>query len=748
MRESSTNPRELLSTPSDAESNIPLTTVRSRWFTRETVILWCVLAVTSAVYLSLDNGFILDDVAMIVQNPDIHSWSFLWKGFTRNEFWYTDAAFLQSYQFRNYRPLLLVFYWIDYHLFGLNPLPWHASVLAIQLLVVWMVFKISRRLAGDSATAILAASMFALTPLHVAAVVWMAGSGYVLASAFLLSSFYLIMSRGAGTARNWAGAIVLYACALLSHESAVALPGLVACYAFFYYGDEPEAGKTVESNRVSLWMRARRAVIWQAPFAVVLLLYMVTRRLVLGFFVSNPYYNVNFLTPAQNVFTIPKVLAKYLIDLAMPWLTLPNHRAMPVSSPLSAAFWLPLAVVALVTAAFLSFAMRSRRHRLYLFCGGWIGITLAPMMLLHSMPHLIQDYYLYLPSVGWYLLVGDLIVVVAQRNALAKQLAFGGATALLVVYAVALWKVEWYWHDDVAAATAYVDSFPESVGWHLTLATYLDKAGDMDRAEQEARLALRLEPDRTGLIYPYPKALHLYLGELLARRGDIDGAELEFNKAVNDPSDEKGMPISEAQFEYERDGVGLYGRGLHDVQFGHVDQGIEEYIRALEIMKAHPTPRFGLLAMRYAKLAVLYDSDGKPQQAEAVLKEIDSMSGGELAEGLAEATIRLQHSDKEGAERILRDLSHRYSSSPEVLIKLADVQTDLKQNEDALVSLRRASVGALGDSHLHLAQAKALHGMGRDHEALGQCRLALALEPRNMEAQFACAVIRNGVENK
>ncbi len=98
-------------------------------------------------------------------------------------------------------------------------------------------------------------------------------------------------------------------------------------------------------------MRARRAVIWQAPFAVELLIYMVVRRLVLGFFVSNPYYYINLLTDAQAVLTMPSVLATYLTMLAMPWRTLPNHRVLPVSSPSSPEFWVPLAAVVLVVTA-------------------------------------------------------------------------------------------------------------------------------------------------------------------------------------------------------------------------------------------------------------------------------------------------------------------------------------------------------------------------------------------------------------
>ena len=422
------------------------------------MILCCILAVTSLVYLRcLGNGFILDDFAMIVHNPDLHDWSFLWKGFTRNEYWYSDAGFIQTYQFRNYRPLLLIWYWMDYHLFGLNPAPWHASVLAMQLLVVWLVFKISRRLAGESTPALLAASLFALTPLHVADVVWIACCGMVLGTAFTLAAFYLSSCRaGTVTARRWIAAIALYACALLCHESLVAFPALVACYAFLFDPDDSEAGEALESNGVSLWMRARRAVIWQAPFAVELLIYMFEAA---GAWVlcQQPLLQHKPFDPCASRVDCPVRCSPPTLLCAMPWLTLPNHRAILVSSPLSPDFWVPLAAIALVGAAFVLSRDASRRRRLYLFCAGWMGVTLAPMMMLHSMPHLVQDYCLYLPSVGWCILLGDLIAVIALPNTLARRLALGATCAMLMVYAVALWRVEWFWHDDVAAARGYVD---------------------------------------------------------------------------------------------------------------------------------------------------------------------------------------------------------------------------------------------------------------------------------------------------
>ena len=720
-----------------ADSSIRRSPAWPLGLTRENSILCCILAVTSVAYLrSLGNAFVLDDVPMIVKNPELGDWSFLWKAFTREEFWYSDADYLPHY--RNYRPLLLVWYWTNHQLYGLNPALWHASVVAVHLLATWLVFKVARRLAGESTPALLAASLFAVTPIHAAAVVWMAASGMVLSTTLSLAAFCLIMPRAKGAVRNWAAAIALYAGALLCHESAIAFPALVACYALLF----------AESDSGSLWMRARRAVIWQAPFAFEVILYLVLRRLVLGFFVSNPYDYANLLTNAEDVLTVPLVLATYLAMLTMPWLTMPNHRVFPVSRVLSPEFWLPLATIVLLGVAFLVVERRDPRRRLHLFCAAWIGITLAPMLLLHSVYHLVQDFYLYLPSVGWSLLLADLIVVLARKNEFARRLAFGGGAAMLVVYGITLWRMEPYWHDDIAAARGYVDGDPESTAWHLTLANYLEQTGDLAQAEEEVRTAIRMEPDITGTLHPNSHVAHRILGDLLLKSGDIDGAESELRKSANDSADEGEPTISTASRDYIRNALALYHNGVRDQQAGRTDQALSELTGGIAMMNSMPSRNFGPLAMRYIPLLELYDSRGNSRQVQSLMKDVESMPEGELAAGMARAEIRLQHGDKSGAEQLLRELSDRYPDDDALLMKLGNLQADMKQNEQALATYQRISHW-LGHPNLYVARAQSLHALGRDREALAQCDLALASVPRSdRETQFFCLQIRNEVGNK
>jgi len=50
---------------------------------------------------------------------------------------------------------------------------------------------------------------------------------------------------------------------------------------------------------------------------------------------------------------------------------------------------------------------------------------------------------------------------------------------------------------------------------------------------------------------------------------------------------------------------------------------------------------------------------------------------------------------------------------------------------------------------LYASKAKSLHAMGRDPEALDQCRLALALaSPGDLETLFVCTQIQYSVDNK
>ena len=210
------------------------------------------------------------------------------------------------------------------------------------------------------------------------------------------------------------------------------------------------------------------------------------------------------------------------------------------------------------------------------------------------------------------------------------------------------------------------------------------------------------------------------------------------------PPDEDQAHPPRPPLKYDKTGGDLYNKGLIDERTGLNEQAAREMSEGLEMMKRVPVPDYGPMALRYIDLAMLYDSMGNQEQVEAVLKEMDSMTEGELAVGLARARIRLKHSDKEGAARILRDLLERYPSSL-VLNPLGNLEFDKKHYAQALDDYQRAGGGWYLDAPMHVSMAKALAGMGRNKEAIDQCRLAEVMAPRDLKVRFECTEVRNAV---
>jgi len=254
----------------------------------------------------------------------------------------------------------------------------------------------------------------------------------------------------------------------------------------------------------------------------------------------------------------------------------------------------------------------------------------------------------------------------------------------------------------------------------------------------------------------------------MARRGDIDGAVREFTEArmarspvalsapaVAAPADhfklasqlQAGGDLAGAERELDADlrlnpsdGRALYSRGLLEAQTGHVAEGAAEVEKGLSLMR-RPTTR------GYATLADIYDLQGDEARHAEVLKKIESMPDGDQFAFMARARAMIGHGDLAGAEREL--YAHpTVPGSWYLWDALGEVRAQAGQKQEALLSFRRALEWSIlrdkpGNRALYLRIAEMLHAMGRDREAFDQCRLVLALDPRNQTAQALKAELQN-----
>lgn len=103
-------------------------------------------------------GFIWDDDTHITDNSSLTSLAGLW------DIWFNLGATCQYY------PLTFTVFWLDYHLWGLNPLGYHLQNVLLHGTVAVLLWQVLKRL--EVRAAWLAGAIFALHPVAVMSVAW------------------------------------------------------------------------------------------------------------------------------------------------------------------------------------------------------------------------------------------------------------------------------------------------------------------------------------------------------------------------------------------------------------------------------------------------------------------------------------------------------------------------------------------------------------------------------------------------
>ncbi len=484
---------------------------------RRNLGLAAIVALTALVYLRcLKNGYVFDDHEMIIVNRYIGEWSFLWKALVNDSWWFRDPAHLPQSHY--YRPLQDIWLGLNYQAFGLNPIGPHALMAGLHLVAVLFAFLITVRLAGDSVAGLIAALLFGLLPVHAEAVIWATAIPESLAGTLQLGAVYFYLRYQQERRRNaliWS--VVMYGGALLSHESAIAFPLLIALHALLFAQPGPQS-RPVEG-------RGRAAITAAAPFVFAAVMYLGLRFAVLGFIAKRDVNNQ--ATVAQILLTVPTVVVNNLADIVNPMQAGPSHRIVWIDSPWSPDFWMPLLGLLLIAAAGLMAVAGSRNRNAYLFSVAWVFVPMLPVLNLGILyPNaLVADRYLYLSSFGFCLLSGELAAAFARANPLWIRPVGVAAGLAAAVYGLALWHVQHYWHDEIALFERCIERFPQSGFCHNRLGMALQAVGDLKGAEQELATALRLDPSDHAAEYD--------LGMVHARQGQYSQAARETAHALN-----------------------------------------------------------------------------------------------------------------------------------------------------------------------------------------------------------------------
>ncbi|TDJ08675.1 MAG: DUF1736 domain-containing protein [Deltaproteobacteria bacterium] len=174
---------------------------------------------------SAGNGFVLDDGALVRDNPLIRSLTGIPTLFA-SDYWEPEA------KVGLYRPLVTTSYALNYALGARAPRGYHLANIGLHALMSLLVWGLYLRLGSGAAIAATAAFLFAAHAVHTEAVANVTGRAELLGGIFFLLSLlaYLEGPGGRGRPGLYALSLGAYFLALLSKESAVTLLGVIPLY--------------------------------------------------------------------------------------------------------------------------------------------------------------------------------------------------------------------------------------------------------------------------------------------------------------------------------------------------------------------------------------------------------------------------------------------------------------------------------------------------------------------------------------
>ncbi len=564
------------------------------------VVLFIVAAAVFAN--SVPGEFVYDDLVQIVENDLIKSDALIVKALTSDVWAFKGDQVAASSNY--WRPTFVAQMIVCYRLFGLEPAGWHIVNLLMHGVVTVLAFVVMRQLRLSTAVAGGAALIFAVHPVHVESVAWIAGSPDMLVGMGLLGALACVLRlRERASIGLWVVAVGLFAFAQGAKEIAVFFPAIVFL-----------AVNAMEPAARPKWERWKKGAIFAVPFGVVSVAYLIGRHMVLGGMQQQYPWKVPIF---YTLDTMPQLAAFYLRQTVAPVSIGPSYplRAVGFDQIGLWNFIVP-SIVVLVVGVW-SYR-RARKDRLFLLGLAMFVLLLAPAMNINAFipEQLVHDRYLYLPLLGFLIAVIPLAAAWLVRRAGPAGAAKGErwlaagcciAAALLAIQTV---RYNRAWLSEEALWTYAVRHDPTSGLNHTQYGMVLAAQGRLDEARSHYDKAIELS-DVTQA--------YIRRAEVAIQQRRYDDAERDLEKVIETYPDILGA--------YERLAV------LHQ-RLGRWNDAKQTLERARE---AIPHRRV-IITLNIAVL--LYESGALAETARE-LESVREDAGRELGPGSKQALFRL-----------------------------------------------------------------------------------------------------------
>jgi len=502
------------------------------------------VAITFVVFgQTLRHEFVnYDDDVDIYENPEVVR-GLTFKGIV----W----AFTHVYA-ANWHPLTWISHMLDCQLYGLSPGGHHLTNILLHTATAILLFLVLRRMTGAVWRSAFVAAVFAIHPLRVESVAWVAERKDVLSGVFFMLTIgaYVRYVRHPWSPARYGLVMLLFALGLMCKPMLVTLPFVLLLLDYWplgrVTGDKWQVTGEKKGNPSTLLLE-KLPLFGLAVASGVVTLFAQTDTIKLFDQISLPL-------------RVDNALVSYVAYLGqMFW-----PSGLAVLYPFTAGnFGVSRVVLSLVLLAGISAGVFILRRRRPYFLTGWLWylIMLVPVIGIVQVGSQVRaDRYTYLPQIGLYLLLTWAAVELCAgwRH---RRVVLGGCAMVILVALIFCARVQTsYWQNSESLWTHTLACTSDNAIVHNNFGNVLFKKGSVDEAIVHYQKALQIEPD-------YAKA-HLNLGNVLLQEGSVDEAITHYQKVLQINPD-----YVEAH----------YNLGNALIKKGSVDEAITHFQKALQI---------------------------------------------------------------------------------------------------------------------------------------------------------------------
>lgn len=396
-----------------------------------TALVYVILfaATFAAFWLVNQCGFVnIDDPVYVTENGHVQS------GLTLQSVYWAFSTVSAGF----WHPLTWLSLMLDHQLYGLNAGGYHLTNLILHILSTLLLFRLFHRMTGAIWRSAFIAASFALHPLHVESVAWIAERKDVLGAFFwmLTLNFYVYYTERPAI-RRYLPVLFVFVLGLMCKSMIVTLPIVLLLLDYWPLGRfqssyRPSAPKVFGVIPLRQLYEKLPFFILSAVFSMMTLhAQLSVKHIPLIFRIANA--PVTFVTYLGKMF--------WPVDLAVFY---PFSYALPAWQVLGASV-----LILLISAAVVLTVKRCP----YLFVGWFWYVTtiLLVIGIIQIGEFSMADRYTYLPSIGIaVMLAWGLPALFENSSGVGSRIWFPAGTAALAVLAVLTWQQCGYWKDSVA----------------------------------------------------------------------------------------------------------------------------------------------------------------------------------------------------------------------------------------------------------------------------------------------------------